>query len=232
MGTLVSPTTGNLLKNTRMMLGQPDPSNSNWSDDALLTWLNEAVRVYFAEVTVGNEGQFTAVSDLDLVANQDTVTLPSDFFEVRVLYRKVTSGYQALPYVNSVSGGYMTTNSGTGNNYMPSYYFRNNLIVLRDPPGFAETGGLRLEYIQFPDTLVNGGDRLSTSISPIFKQVIEMYAVKKAKTQQSLVTGGDVGLSQITAHFNELYAQFKEIIRGRSKYPQFIQPYNPEGQSY
>lgn len=231
MGTLVSPTLGGLVKNVRNMLGQPDPSNSRWTDEDLVSYINEGIRLYMAEVTFNNEGQFTSQVDLNLVAGQDTVDLPADFFEVRAVYRKVSDGYQIMPYLNNVTRGYLTDNNGSGDAYVPSYYFRNNSLVLREPPNTSEVGGIRLEYIGFPETLINGGDRLTSSISPIFKQVIEMYGVKKAKIQESLVNGSDVGASMAGQHFNELYSQFKEVIKHRSKYPQFVAPYSPEGSS-
>lgn len=228
MGTLVSPTLGSLISNVRSMLGQPDPSNSRWSDADLVNYLNEGIRIYMVEVTFQNEGQFTAQVDLNIVANTDTIALPSDFFEARALYRTVTNGYKILPYQNNITQSYASTDSSVGDFYLPSYYFRDNNLVLRPVPNFSETNALRLEYIQFPDTLINGGDRLTSDVAPLFKQVIEMYAVKKAKIQESLTNGSDVGASLATSHFNELYSQFKEVIRGRSKYPQFIEPFNPE----
>jgi hypothetical protein len=229
MGTLVSPTLGGLLASVRRMLRQPDPSNSEWSDDTLIAYLNEGIRVYMAEASFQNEGLFTGVEDLDIVANQETVALPADFFEARAVYRKVTDGYVSMPYQNSVNEDYYTNGGGSGEAYVPAYHFRNNSLVLRPTPNFSETDAIRLEYLRFPETLINGGDRLTSDIAPLFKQVIETYAVKKAKFDQSLVNGSDVGLSAATNHFNELYAQFKECIRSRSKYPQYTQPYNPEG---
>lgn len=225
---LQSPTLARLLKNVRNMLNQPNPSNSFWSDDELVEYLNEAVRLYFAEVTQDNEGQFTAVVDLNTTSGVDTVTLPVDFFEVRTLYRKTGDVYVPLAYNNRVDVGFSNVASVGELSYFPYYYFRNNQIVLRPGPLATETAALRLEYIQFPDTLVNGGDRLTASVSPVFKQVIEMYAVYKAKVKESLVNG--VNLSGVAKeHLDAVYSNFKESIRSRSKYPQYTNPFNPEG---
>lgn len=231
MATLSSPTASTLLTSIRAMLRQPNPANSFWSDEELLRYLNEAVRVYFAEVSFNNEGQFLATADLNLTANVETVALPADCFEVRTLYRKVTDGYVAMSYINDVTRGLITNVTNMGDSYIPSYYFRGNSLVLRDMPSSSETGGLKLEYVQFPDTLVNGGDPLSSQISPVFKQVVEMYAVYKAKMVESLVTGVDTS-ALAKQNLNELYSQFKDAIKNRTLYPKYTVPFNPEGETY
>lgn len=231
MATLSSPTASTLVTSVRAMLRQPNPANSFWSDEELLRYLNEAVRVYFAEVTFNNEGQFLATADLNMVGGTETIALPTDCFEVRAVYRKMTDGYVAMAYVNDVTRGFVTAANSTGDMYIPSYYFRGNNLVLRDAPEQSETAGIRLEYVQFPDTLVNGGDALSSQISPIFKQVVEMYAVYKAKMVESLVTGVDTS-ALAKQNLNELYVQFKEAIKNRTLYPKYTVPYNPEGEAF
>lgn len=228
MSLLISPTQAKLLSNVRNLLNQPNEANSFWSDAEIIEYLNEGCRVYFAEVVENNEGQFGAVTDLDVVSGVETIDLPTDCYEVRAAYKKTSSGYSALPYQNIVDRDYLSTGNTGNDTYFPSYYFRQNKLVLRPIPNFSETASIRLEYIQFPDTLVNGGDRLTSQISPIFKQVIEMYAVYKAKLKESLVNG--VALHTVAKeNFDALYIQFKDSIRSRSKYPQYTNPYNPEG---
>jgi hypothetical protein len=170
MGTLASPTLQNLITNVRMMLKQPDPTNSFWKDEELKVYLNEGVRICYAEMTHLVEGHFTTAVNLDVVANVETVALPTDFFEVKNLYKKVNNDYISLQYMNNLNMDYSGLGAGSSLTYTPSYYFQGNNLVLRPLPNFSEIAALRLEYIQFPDTLVNGGDSLTTSISPIFKK--------------------------------------------------------------
>jgi hypothetical protein len=81
--------------------------------------------------------------------------------------------------------------------------------------------------MQFPDQMSVGADTLTAQVSPIFKQLVEMYAVYKAKLKESLVNG--VVLHTVAKeNLNELYASFKEAIERRSKNPTFVQPFNPE----
>ena len=227
MATLTSPTAQKLLTNVRGMLNQRNPLNSFWTDEELIEYLNEGVRIYFAEVVKNNEGYFTTTSDLNIVTDTELVTLPTDCYQVKGLYKRVSGGYILLPYRNNVTEGYSDQGGTSGNNYLPYYYFRGNSLVLRPIPNFNETAGLKLEYIQFPDQMVYGGDSMTAQVSPLFKQVIEMYAVYKAKLKESL-TNGIATYKPAEENLAGLAAQFKDSIQSRSKNPTSIIPWNPE----
>lgn len=228
MATLSAPTLQNLLTNVRSLLNQPDSNNSFWRDTELTEWLNEGVRLYFSEVVQMNEGQFNAQTDLNITTDTETVALPSDCFQVKNLYKKVTDGYEILPYRNNVTESYSTRGGTSSNGYFPAYYFRANNIVLRPIPNFTESSGLRLEYIQFPETMVNGGDTMTAQVSPIFKNVVEMYAVYKAKLKESLVNGINT-YGGAEENLGALVKQLRDALSGRSKNPTYIIPFSPEG---
>lgn len=229
MATLTSPTLQQLLTSTRTMLNQPKEANSFWKDVELTEYLNEAVRVYFTECVMADEGYFTTQSDLNIAADTETVALPSDCFQVKNLYKAVSGGYVLLNYNNSLTESYTSTGNTVGDSYIPTYHFRGNSLVLRPTPNGAQTSGLRLTYLQFPDQMVWGGDSLTAQVSPIFKQLIIMYAVYKAKLRESLVNGIDTyGVAQ--QHVAELYKLFKDALARRSKNPTFTLPFNPESE--
>lgn len=226
---LSTPTLGRLITTVREMLNQPNASNSFWSDSEITGYINEGVRVYFAEVVQNNEGQWTTFTNLNIVSNVETVDLPTNCYKVKALYKAVSTGFVVLPYLNAISDSYSSTQGATGGEtYFPSYYFQENKIVLRPIPNYSETAGLRLEYIYFPEALVNPADMMSANVVPLFKQVVEMYAVYKAKVKESLVSGVDTS-ALAKQNLNELYKQFVDSIRNRSAYPQHIKPWNPEG---
>lgn len=231
MAVLSSPTLQNLITETRIILNQRDPDNSLWKDDELTNYLNEGVRIYFTEAQAVNEGYFTVQVDIDITNNSETVPLPVDCFKVRALYKKVNDGFTLCPYRNNLTEGYSTQGGNSLNNYIPFYYFRDNNIVLRPLPNFGEVGGLRLEYIAFPDNMIWGGDSMTDSVSPIFKQLIVMYAVYKAKFKESLVSGGMMH-KLAEEHLGALYQNFKNAISERSKNPTYIIPYNPETEGF
>lgn len=190
--------------------------------------------MYFAEVIANNEGYFTTTTDpnnnLAIISGQETVALPTDFFEARALYIQRNNGWECLEYRNNVTTGFITTGGGTGSNtYSPYYFFEGNNIILRPTPTFSQTGALRLDYVQFPDQMVNGGDTLTSQVSPVFKHLIQKYAVLQAKIKQSLVNGADVGVGIAEGDLAKAYISFKNAINKRSVGPEYTVPFSPEG---
>ena len=227
MSLLTSPTLQNLITDTRTLLNQRDPTNSFWKDSEISDYLNEGVRMYFVEATMADEGYFTTQSDLNIVSGTETIALPTDCFKVKNVWKKVTNGFIVLPYQNSVTSGYSTQGAGDGNSYLPSYYFQGNNLVFRPTPQFSETAGIRIEYIQFPDNMVWGGDSLTAQVSPIFKQLIVMYAVYKCKLKESLVNGVDMH-TVAASNLGMLAESFKNSLPKRSFNPTYVIPFNPE----
>ncbi len=226
MGILASPTALELLEGVRDFLGEPDATNSKWSDKQLMKFLNEGARRYFGEVIQNAEGQFDATTTLNVVSGTETVALPATCFKVNTVFIKDGDDWLPLAYDNFKSQAF-TTQGGTTSKWRFTYHFRGNNLVIRPTPQFSETGVLLLDYVAFPDTIVTGGDTLTSGISPIFKDLIEMYAVYKAKLMES-VRGNNVDLdSKVAAHLADLYDQFKKVIEGRSNYPIFTRPYQP-----
>jgi hypothetical protein len=209
------------------MLNQPDPNNSFWKDEELISHLNDAVRIYFSEVVVINEGYFTTRTNLNIVADTDTVALPTDCFRVKNLYRTQPDGFALLPYRNDQTSGYSTQGGSGGNTYLPEYHFESNNLVLHPTPNFSETSGLKIEYVQFPTTMVDGGDSMTNQVSPVFRQLIEMYAVYRAKLKESLVNGVVMHTIPEAALAN-LLKLFRDSITKRSTNPTYVIPYNPE----
>lgn len=227
MGTLSSPTLQDLVTDVRNRVGQPDENNSTWSDSELRDYLNNGVRKYFGEVVQNAEGLFQSQTDLDVTAGQDTISLPSDFFEVVRLYRKVGDSYVPMVYNNSFTSGY-TTNGPTSSASL-TYRLRGaNTLVLRDVPQYSETNGLRLEYTAFPETMVTGGDAMTANVSPLFKDLIVAWAVYEAKLVESIRGQGVNTYGTAKSHFQELYSQFKDVIRKRSNYPMSTEAWDPE----
>jgi len=213
------------------MLSSNDPQNSFWTDSELSSYLNEGVRLYFLECVQVNEGYFTTTADLDITANTETIALPSDCFQIKNVWKSVTNGYIILPYRNTLTEGYSTQGGTSSEAYLPFYYFQGNNLVLRPTPNFSQTAGIRIEYIQFPDQMIYGGDQLNAQISPVFKQLLVMYAVYKAKLRESMVNG--VVMHKIPEeNLNTIYTQFKDTLQRRSKNPTYIVPFNPETENY
>lgn len=228
MATLSAPTIDDLIQDVRTMLGQPNSTNSTWTDEELTTYLNQGVRRYFTEVVQNMEGAFTTTTTLDCVSGVETIALPADFFKIKNLYVKVTQGYAILNYRNSLNRSYTTTGDTSAENFRPDYFLRGTDLVFHPVPNFTSTGGAYLlEYVQFPETMISGGDSLTTQVSPVFKDLIEMYAVYKAKLRESMTSGTDTA-SGALSNLNDLFTSFKEIVTSVSANPTYVQPWNPE----
>lgn len=228
MGTLVSPTLQSEISTIRAFLNQRDSSNSMWTDQELLSYLNEAIRMYFLEVVQNNEGYFTTTTMLSITANVETVPLPSDFFSVKGLYfQQNSTDYILLQYQNNVTENYSVTGVMGSTAYQPYYYFRGNELVLRPIPAFSQANGLNLEYIQFPATVIDGGDSVTAGISPVFKQVIEAYAIWKAKMKQALVNGTSAIVQVAKENLDYQVVLFRDAVKQRSRRPTTIRPFTP-----
>lgn len=227
MGILVSPVIDDLIVNIRTALNAPNPQNSFWTDEEITDYCNKAVTRYFVEVCQSEEGLFAAQADLDIVSGQDVVPLPTDFFKLIGVLKLVTEGYEMLNYRNNLTQGYTTDDDNDPESYRPYYYLRGNNLVLRDPPNFSQTAGLRIEYIQFPATMITGGDTMTAQVSPIFKDLIESYAVYRARIRESSVNGTNT-YGPAKEVLSDLFIAFKEIIAQRALNPIYILPFNPE----
>jgi hypothetical protein len=226
MALLQPPTLSRLIKEARIFLNQKEEKNSFWKDDELSIYANDAIRQYFLILSENAEGQFDEKVSLDLVAGQETIALPTDCFEVRAIFRVQNEVNQILQYKNNLTESYDTSVQSGGDTYVPYYYFRGESIVLRPVPGTNEVGGLVLEYTKFPETLITGLDAMTSNISTIFKELVVMYMVYKAKLKESSVQGGDTYRAS-EGHLSSLFTQFKNTVGGRSKFPQYILPFNP-----
>jgi hypothetical protein len=225
MATLTKPTLDRLIQEARIFLNQEDSSNSFWSDRELTMYANDAIRQYFSAIVDNAEGQFDTVTDLDIVSGTDVVDLPVDCFEVRAIYKKANDSYRVLPYLNLVTQDFDTNGGNSSLNYEAYYYFRGDSIVLRPIPNFSEVSGLKIEYTAFPETLIWGGDTMN-KVSPLFKELIILYMVYKAKVKESLVNGTNTS-AQAAALLQDTYTNFTNTVSKRSQYPTFVKPFSP-----
>lgn len=226
MALITAPTLARLLREARIFLNQLDPSSSFWSDEELGNYANDGIAQYFQIVNDEAEGQFDTSVALDVASGVETVALPNDFFEIRALYAVQPQQNVMLRYNNNLTDGYLTALSNSGSSYQPYYYFRGSSIVLRPIPQFTQAGALLLEYTQFPQSLIVGGDSLTSGISPVFKELVVKYMCYQAKLKEASVMGGN-SHQALENHLASLVSQFRINVGGRSKYPQFVKPFEP-----
>jgi hypothetical protein len=223
---LSAPTLQEVIQAVRDLLNQPDPNNSFWNDEELTRYINEAVRIHMAELADIDEGHFFTTTPLNIVSGVETIALPSDCFTTKSVYRVLNQRNILMSYNNMINDSYATGNSNSGESYLPEYYFRGNNLVLRQPPTFSETGGILIEYSQYPAQLLDSADLLSAQISVLFRQSIEMYGVYKAKLKESLANG--IRVDEVAQeNWSGLFKQFKDLSAKRSRKSTSVIPFDP-----
>lgn len=227
MAQVIAPALERLVRDARILLNQPKAENSRFSDSELTGWANDAIQQIFLDVNEVGEGQFDKTANLDILNATETVALPPDCFAVKAVFKVQNTIMRRLEYRQNITMDYdsSATNSGA-TTYEPYYYFRGNNLVLRPIPGFAETGGLTMEYTAYPNVLVFNGDIMDSGISPLFKELIVSYVVAKAKFRDDL-SGLGQGYNMANERMVDLFRQFKHQLMERSKAPQYITPYEP-----
>lgn len=227
MAQVIAPTLERLIREARILLNQPKAENSRFTDAELTSYANDALQQIFLTVNEISEGQFDKSTTLSITNAVETVALPVDCFAVKAIFKLQGTVWRRLEYRQNILMDYdvNATNSGS-TTYEPYYYFRGNNLVLRPVPGFSETNSLTIEYTGYPDVLVYGGDVMTAGISPLFKELIVMYIVAKAKLKDD-INGGGQGYALASSHRDDLFRQFKHQLSERSKAPQYITPFEP-----
>lgn len=237
MSAVVAPTLERIIRDSRILLRQQKAENSRFTDSELTGYANDAIQQIFHAVNELSEGQFdkstadvgnVSYPGLNITANLETVSLPSDCFAIRGVWFKQGTMNRRLEYRQNILMDVDTSGTNTGQTtYEPYYYLRANKLVLRPIPGFTSTDNpITIEYTAYPDVLVYGGDIMTSGISPLFKELIESYVVAKAKLADSL-SGGGQGYELANSRMVDLFKQFRHQLSERSKAPQYISPYEP-----
>lgn len=227
MATLVAPSLERLVRDARILLNQPKPENSRFSDAELIGYANDALQQIFLTVNEAGEGQFDKTANLNITGGTETIPLPVDCFSVKAVFKLQGTIARRLEYHQNIVNDYDTNLSSNGSSsYEPYYYFRGNNLVLRPIPGTSETSGLIIEYTAYPQVLVYGSDNLDSGMSPLFKELIVMYIVSKAKLKDDLSGSGN-GYELASNHRNDLFKQFRHQLMERSKAPQYINTFEP-----
>lgn len=229
MADYAAPTMQELLDDVRVLLGQVNPLNSNWTDQELRRYINEAITRYWGEAAQHAEGLFVTTTTLNTVANTETIALPTTFFDVVRLWAKDGDSWVPLDYDNGFNNPESDTAEPTGSGWRPRYRLRGHLLVLSPKPANAATGVLKMEYTAWPDKMVNLSDPLPSAIAPVFQPLITAYSAWKAKIVESSRGNGVNTYGPLQVLTNDLYSQFKEIVHGRSHSADYVRPFNPEG---
>lgn len=122
-------------------------------------WANMALKKYSLMLMKASQGYFEETSLLNIVADTETIALPSNFANEpsllgMVLVEKIVSGERIpLAFKRRQTQANSTNGANTGENYLPTYTFRGNNLVLEPTPVSSETAGIRILFKGLPPAI-------------------------------------------------------------------------------
>lgn len=139
---------GQLRTKTRYFLD--DNSGTRWTDTEVDSYINESYKYYYNELVANNYDGILKQASINLVANTDQYSLPSDWFKTRILYKVESSANYDIPLQYKRNYDNWIDTSGVGQGYYtPCYDYVGDTtgvlkLVLYPKPTFSETSGLKL----------------------------------------------------------------------------------------
>ncbi len=128
---------------------------------------------YSTSLMAMDEGYFELQVLLDIVGGSSEIALPSNFsgrqsfLKTGLLERVVNGKTIPLSYRKRFmpSDVNITDGTATNENYLPTYDFRGNNLVIEPTPDTSETGGLLMHYSALPPRLRAGNPQASGATS-------------------------------------------------------------------
>ncbi len=177
--------------------------------------IGDAYKYYYEKLVTKGEGYFERTDDLDIVANEETVTvadLNPVYLAKSKLQRYVTTGTIPLKFNEQRFTPNYTLGTGTGDAYIPGYYQRGRDIILVPFPLFSETDALKLEYVylpDFPNSTSDDGFEFDANFPTIYELNIEYRAAIQALATKD-VTAGITSIDTLKTTLNEMDMAFSE----------------------
>jgi hypothetical protein len=210
-----------MLAEIRLILHEPVAANSFWTDPELLMYFNMSIDKRVMELADAHEGWVTDGYTADLVAGQNSYTLPEGCGRVKRVLIVRTSGSTVVetPLIRNQkwSERAVTTNV-SGTDCLPTYRLMGEMLYLDPPYGKAITGGLKIEAETAPARLTAGASTLPQRFPDIMETVLEydtcLLALAAEGSQGELPEGHVHHIRTEAAKVDRL---FKEYIEGRTQ---------------
>lgn len=140
-------------------------------------YINRSIRKIWHDIVRLDDGFAAASSTVATVANNEAITLPTDHFATRGLFRPAAGGGDLLRVERMSEQNYRHHYPGPGSSEIEApgvfWYRGSTQIILRPIPTGIET--LRLVYATIPTALVADGDTFDSILS-VVEPVIEYAA--------------------------------------------------------
>lgn len=204
-----------------------DTGTTFWSDTERNEALNGAYRELYNHAVSLNDGQGpeTTTATIDLVADTETVALPTDLYKLVQLYYKESTDEQyewvgIMPHQRHEWRHRFSRASKS-----LAYYRRGSNLVLVPTPNYSSTGKLFVEYVPNP-TDMSGDSDVPTGIPASHRELIAYKAAKRLTEKQGIdLTASSEGtLKMLLAAFErdlESWNQSPRRLAGLSAFDQY-----------
>ena len=197
-----------------------------WTDDDLNDFYESAYWYYWAWMVQATHPVTARATspDLDIVALQNAIALPSDFL-VGKLVERVFDNYTVPVWWKEryETGNYTAGTASTGLlGYSPRIRFVGTDMLLEPTPSENVTGGIRMDYHFIPVMPATDSASPVDPISTMFPELLIERTVRLAKEKEEMIAGG--GVSQ-AATLTEIEQRFKETIELPIMHRVYVEPY-------
>lgn len=211
---------------TRVRAYLDEPTARFWSDAELNNWINQAYFYNYMELVDAYENYFATIVYYDIIAGVETYALPPDFDKFRLIER-VINNTQTIPLQEfnrfespNLIGGYSATDLN-----LPTYRFVGANFVLEPTPQVTILGGLRLEYVPAPISMVADADQPRSTFLDHWQEIIVLRAVISAKLKEELVSNEGADTSPFQSMLISWENKVKEAIEQRTEGRRYTEPF-------
>lgn len=215
----MSSTLAELTTNIRITL--QETTAGFYTDAEIYAGISKAYKKYVQIMLKDGVGYFETSVNLPLVANVEAISTADfdpPFFSISTLERRVSNGTQPLYSDQRRFRPNITTATGSGDSYLPTYKIRGTNIILEPRPLSNEdataTTGLFLVYNYIPTFPTSESDptfAFDQNFPVIYESMIEDYAALYCMENKD-GSGGVSDLSTIRKRLADLEEQFQDSL--------------------
>jgi len=192
-----------------------------FSDAVIDGHINDAYNIHFDLVKEILEDYFMKVELIDVVADANELTLPTDFSQLKTLgFSEDGESYAQLDYVTM--DGFEPSSKGSPNRYD---LVGENVIVFPVPDS-AITDGFKLRYTHEITALAADPDTVEDVFNGTGQTCIEHWAVILAKGMEGLWSPGSTDARGFFSSYNDARQRFLNKLEMRTHQDPEIEAFN------
>ncbi len=212
---------------TNVKLTLSDPNLQLYTTAEIYAGIGKAYQKYSTIMLKDGVGYFQTHRNLSLVTSEEQITTSGwtpPFFSIVTLERRVSNGTQPLISDQRRWRPNITTSTGSGDSYLPTYKIRGTNIVLEPAPlsnetvssatSFTETVGLFLIYNYiptFPTSTSSSSFTFDDNFPAIYESMVEDYAALYCLENKD-ASGGVSDIATVRNRLAESEQQFLDSL--------------------